>query len=78
MWGVPVHPWLLMWLSHEAYPLSNHAPMEPPSHCPEPDHRGGRRSPSYAIRDACEHIQELQDVLHHHELLVEEEQIQGG
>ena len=75
---VPIRPWVLLWLPNEAYPLSNHAPMEPLSHRPEPDHRPGRRCPSYTIRGAGEHLQELQDVLHHHELLVEEKQIQEG
>ena len=52
--------------------------MEHLSNLTEPEHRTGRRCRSYAVRDASEHLQELQDVLHHHELLVEQEQIQAG
>ena len=78
MWQVARRSFALLQLSDEGSHINSHAPMEHPSHRPEPDHRGGRRCTSYAIRGASKHIQELQDVLHHHELLVEQEQIQEG
>ena len=78
MWQVARRSFALLQLSDEGSHINSHAPMEPPSHHPEPDNRCGRWCPSYAFRGAGEHIQELQDVLHHHELLVEEKQIQEG